>query len=175
MKVKNAVGQHGLILPEVDLICEKIRRLFIATMRERIHGLWGGLLQMCGRGTMRDRWFVANMRESIHGVWLVCHRCARNCLQGLVGLSQACEKPSAGCGWSVADMQEGFRGIWHRDASYCVKKLCTRCARRLTLLHDMHLCTRLKHDRWMICAHTPGWNRLILVIDISHIAPSPIV
>lgn len=62
---------------------------------------------------MRDRWFVANMREKIHEVWLVCHRCARNRLRGLVGLSQAYKQPPAGGGWSVADMQEGVRGVWH--------------------------------------------------------------
>ena len=40
MKVKNAVGQLTGMVPEVDLVCEQIRRSFIATMRERIHGVW---------------------------------------------------------------------------------------------------------------------------------------
>ena len=91
MKVKNAVGQHTGILPEVDLVCEQIRRLFIATMRERFHGVW----LVCHRHTRGSPWGLMG-----------CRKRAREAIWDVVSLSQKCKKGSSHCGWSIADVNE---------------------------------------------------------------------
>ena len=120
MKVKNAVGQHTGILPEVDLVCEQIRRLFIATMRERIHGAWlvcrsyarwfpwgvDGLSQTSKTVFTGHGWSVADVRDSVHRVSTVCRSSAR-WGSWVVALLQKCKKVSTWCDWSVVVVREG--------------------------------------------------------------------
>lgn len=113
--------QHGLILPECERVGEKIRRLFIATMRERIHGLWlvwrrrargvqrgvAGLLQTWKTVSTGYGWSIADVRDSVHRVSTVCRSSARWGSWVVVALLQKCKKVSKWCDWSVVVVREG--------------------------------------------------------------------